>query len=96
MILMVQKNFYVILLDNGKNKIYWQKKKKRDALACIRCGACLNACPIYKNVGGHTYASTYSGPIGSVITPHLKQFEEYKHLSLFIITMWAMYRSLSS
>lgn len=72
--------FYVILLDNGRTNLL-AKEEKRDALACIRCGACLNACPIYKNVGGHTYASTYSGPIGSVITPHLKQFEEYKHLS---------------
>jgi L-lactate dehydrogenase complex protein LldF len=72
--------FYVILLDNGRTNIL-AKEEKRDALGCIRCGACLNACPIYKNVGGHTYASTYSGPIGSVITPHLKGLEEYKHLS---------------
>lgn len=72
--------FYVILLDNGRTNIL-SKEEKRDALACIRCGACLNVCPIYKNVGGFTYGSTYSGPIGSVITPHLKDFEKYKHLS---------------
>jgi len=48
---------------------------------CIRCGSCLNACPVYKNIGGHAYGATYSGPIGSVITPHLKGMEEYKHLS---------------
>ncbi|MGV3540790.1 MAG: 4Fe-4S dicluster domain-containing protein, partial [Rufibacter sp.] len=50
-------------------------------LNCIRCGACLNVCPVYKNIGGHTYETTYSGPIGSVITPHLAGFEENKHLS---------------
>jgi L-lactate dehydrogenase complex protein LldF len=72
--------FYVILLDNGRTNIL-SKEEKRASLGCIRCGACLNACPIYKNIGGHTYASTYSGPIGSVITPHLKQLDEYKHLS---------------
>ena len=48
---------------------------------CIRCGACLNACPVYKNIGGHSYETTYSGPIGSVITPHLKGMDDYKHLS---------------
>jgi L-lactate dehydrogenase complex protein LldF len=55
--------------------------KTREALYCIRCGACLNACPVYKNIGGHAYNTTYSGPIGSVITPHLKDMDEYKHLS---------------
>ena len=48
---------------------------------CIRCGACLNVCPVYKNIGGHAYGATYSGPIGSVITPNLKGVEEFKHLS---------------
>jgi L-lactate dehydrogenase complex protein LldF len=50
-------------------------------LSCIRCGACLNGCPIYKGVGGHAYGATYSGPIGSVITPHYQGMEEFKHLS---------------
>jgi L-lactate dehydrogenase complex protein LldF len=72
--------FYVILLDNGRSNLL-SKEEKRESLNCIRCGACLNACPIYKNVGGHTYSSTYSGPIGSVITPHIKKFDEYIHLS---------------
>ncbi len=71
---------YVILLDNNRSELL-SKKEQRRALSCIRCGACLNACPIYKNIGGYTYDTTYSGPIGSVITPHLKGFEEYKHLS---------------
>ncbi|MBS7565923.1 iron-sulfur cluster-binding protein [Mucilaginibacter sp. Bleaf8] len=71
---------YVVLLDNGRTNVLAQKDQ-RQALYCIRCGACLNACPIYQNVGGHTYNTTYSGPIGSVITPHMKGMEEFKHLS---------------
>ena len=71
---------YVILLDNGRTNIL-ANEKQRESLYCIRCGACLNACPVYKNIGGHAYAATYSGPIGSVITPHLKEMGEWKHLS---------------
>lgn len=71
---------YVILLDNGRTNIL-HNPKTRESLYCIRCGACLNACPIYKNIGGHSYGVTYSGPIGSVITPHLSGLNEYKHLS---------------
>jgi len=71
---------YVILLDNGRTDLLAQKEQ-RQGLYCIRCGACLNACPVYKNVGGHTYGTTYSGPIGSIITPHMKGLEEFKHLS---------------
>lgn len=71
---------YVILLDNGRTNILGNAKM-RESLYCIRCGACLNACPVYKNIGGHSYNTTYSGPIGSVITPHLKDMGEWKHLS---------------
>ncbi len=71
---------YVILLDNGRTNIL-ANEKARESLYCIRCGACLNACPVYKNIGGHAYGTTYSGPIGSVITPHLKEMDEWKHLS---------------
>nr|MDQ6890115.1 LutB/LldF family L-lactate oxidation iron-sulfur protein [Bacteroidota bacterium] len=71
---------YVILLDNNRSNIL-ANPKQRESLYCIRCGACLNACPIYKNIGGHTYGTTYSGPIGSVITPHLQGMNDYKHLS---------------
>jgi len=71
---------YVILLDNGRTNLLAQKEQ-RQALYCIRCGACLNACPIYKNIGGHTYETTYSGPIGSIITPHMEGMKEFKHLS---------------
>jgi len=73
-------DMYVILLDNGRTNIL-ANEKQRESLYCIRCGACLNACPVYKNIGGHTYAATYSGPIGSVITPNLKNMDEWKHLS---------------
>ncbi|WP_448700953.1 LutB/LldF family L-lactate oxidation iron-sulfur protein [Mucilaginibacter sp. AW1-3] len=71
---------YVILLDNGRTNLLAQKEQ-RQGLYCIRCGACLNACPVYKNVGGHTYDTPYSGPIGSVITPHMRGMEDFKHLS---------------
>ena len=71
---------YVILLDNGRTNIL-ANEKARESLYCIRCGACLNACPVYKNIGGHAYETTYSGPIGAVITPHLREMGEWKHLS---------------
>lgn len=73
-------DMYVILLDNGRTELL-ANDKSREALYCIRCGACLNTCPIYKNIGGHAYETTYSGPIGSVITPHLRGMHDYKHLS---------------
>lgn len=71
---------YVILIDNGRTNIL-ANEKTRESLYCIRCGACLNACPVYKNIGGHAYGTTYSGPIGAVITPHLKKMGDWKHLS---------------
>jgi L-lactate dehydrogenase complex protein LldF len=72
--------FHVVLLDNHRTRLL-ADAEQRDALHCIRCGACLNACPIFRNVGGHTYGTTYSGPIGSVITPHLRGLQDWKHLS---------------
>jgi len=72
--------YHVVLLDNNRTRLL-ADAEQRDALHCIRCGACLNVCPIYKNVGGHTYGTTYSGPIGSVITPHLRGLQNWKHLS---------------
>ena len=71
---------YVILLDNNRSNILGNPVQ-RESLYCIRCGACLNVCPVYKNIGGHAYGTTYTGPIGSVITPNLSGLEEYKHLS---------------
>jgi L-lactate dehydrogenase complex protein LldF len=70
---------YGVLLENGRTNLL--RKEVRESMYCIRCGSCLNACPVYKNIGGHAYGATYSGPIGSVITPHLKGMAEYKHLS---------------
>ncbi len=72
--------YHVVLLDNNRTRLL-ADAEQRDALHCIRCGACLNVCPIYKNIGGHTYGTTYSGPIGSVITPHLRGLQNWKHLS---------------
>jgi L-lactate dehydrogenase complex protein LldF len=71
---------YVVLLDNGRTNLLAQKDQ-RQGLYCIRCGACLNVCPVYQNIGGHTYNTTYSGPIGSIITPHTDGMAEFKHLS---------------
>ncbi|MFO0945988.1 MAG: LutB/LldF family L-lactate oxidation iron-sulfur protein [Planctomycetota bacterium] len=71
--------FHVVLMDNGRTRLL-ADPEQREAAQCIRCGACLNACPIFKNVGGHTYGTTYQGPIGSVITPHLRGLKEWKHL----------------
>ena len=71
---------YVVLLDNGRSNLL-EKKDQRQGLYCIRCGSCLNVCPIYQNIGGHTYETTYQGPIGSLISPHLSGMKEFKHLS---------------
>ncbi|HTY85841.1 MAG TPA: LutB/LldF family L-lactate oxidation iron-sulfur protein [Candidatus Acidoferrum sp.] len=72
--------FHVVLLDNQRTRLL-ADTEQRDALHCIRCGACLNVCPIFRHVGGHTYGTTYSGPIGSVITPSLRGLQDWKHLS---------------
>jgi len=72
--------YHVVLLDNQRTTLL-ADAEQRDALGCIRCGACLNVCPIFRNVGGHTYGTVYGGPIGSVITPHLRGLQDWKHLS---------------
>jgi L-lactate dehydrogenase complex protein LldF len=64
---------YVIFVDNGRSRIYGTEYA--EALACIRCGACLNACPVYRVTGGHAYGWVYPGPIGAVITPLLTGLE---------------------
>jgi L-lactate dehydrogenase complex protein LldF len=69
---------HLILLDNGRSDLLGTEFE--EALYCIRCGACLNVCPVYRQTGGHAYGSTYSGPIGAVITPLLKGDEEAKDL----------------
>lgn len=60
--------FYVVLLDNGRTRLL-ADREKRQSLYCIRCGACLNTCPVYRKIGGHSYPWVYSGPIGAIITP---------------------------
>ena len=70
----------VVLLDNNRTEIAGEQSIS-EVLKCIRCGACLNACPIYKNVGGYTYHTTYTGPVGSVISPYMEGFGKYSHLS---------------
>jgi len=72
--------FHVVLLDNGRSELL-ANGELRDVLYCIRCGACLNACPIFRNIGGHTYGTTYQGPIGSILTPQLRGMAEFHHLS---------------
>jgi L-lactate dehydrogenase complex protein LldF len=60
--------FYVVLIDNGRTKLL-ADREKRQSLYCIRCGACLNICPVYRKIGGHSFPWVYSGPIGAIITP---------------------------
>lgn len=72
-------HMYVILIDNGRSELY-NTFPQKEALKCIRCGACLNTCPIYKNIGGHAYGTPYTGPIGSVITPVFRG-KSYDHIA---------------
>ena len=72
--------FHVVLLDNHRTELL-ADAEQRDALGCIRCGACLNVCPVFRSIGGHSYGTVYGGPIGSVITPHLRGLQDWKHLS---------------
>ncbi len=60
--------FYVVLLDNGRTRLL-PDRSKRQSLYCIRCGACLNTCPVYRKIGGHSFPWVYSGPIGAILTP---------------------------
>ncbi|MBM3727094.1 MAG: iron-sulfur cluster-binding protein [Acidobacteria bacterium] len=66
--------FYVILLDNGRTRVL-ESEEKRQALYCIRCGACLNICPVFRKIGGHSYPWVYSGPIGAILTPQIHGVE---------------------
>ena len=71
--------FHVILLDNGRTKLL-HDELERETLQCIRCGACLNACPVYRETGGHAYGSIYSGPIGAILSPQLQSMEHSRSL----------------
>ncbi len=70
--------FHLVLLDNGRSRIL--ASPFRESLQCIRCGACLNACPVYRRIGGHAYGGVYSGPIGSVLTPLYDSVSDNPHL----------------
>ncbi len=70
--------FHLVILDNGRSKIL--ASGFRESLQCIRCGACLNACPVYRRIGGHAYGGVYSGPIGSILTPLYDSVEDNPHL----------------
>ena len=71
--------FHLVLMDNGRSEIL-ASEEYRETLRCIRCGACLNACPVYRKIGGHSYGYVYSGPIGALITPLFKGLGNYKDL----------------
>ncbi|PLR83970.1 LutB/LldF family L-lactate oxidation iron-sulfur protein [Bacillus sp. V33-4] len=70
--------FHLVIVDNGRSKILGGEFQS--VLQCIRCAACVNACPVYRHVGGHSYGSIYSGPIGAVLSPLLGGYDEYKEL----------------
>jgi L-lactate dehydrogenase complex protein LldF len=71
--------FHVVLLDNGRTSIL-AKDKERQTLRCIRCAACMNSCPVYRQTGGHAYGSVYPGPIGAILTPQLMQMHHAQSL----------------
>jgi len=68
----------VVIIDNGRRKIL--NGELAEILYCIRCGACLNACPVYQQIGGHAYGSVYPGPVGSVVTPGLYGVDPWSEL----------------
>src|ERR1700690_1850377 len=72
--------FHLVLLDNGRSELL-ADPEQREVLHCIRCGACLNVCSVFRKIGGHSYGTVYGGPIGSVLTPHLGGLNKYQHLS---------------
>jgi L-lactate dehydrogenase complex protein LldF len=71
--------FHVVLIDNGRTTVL-ADPESRETLHCIRCGACLNICPVYRQTGGHAYGSTYSGPIGAILTPQLQSMQHSQSL----------------
>jgi L-lactate dehydrogenase complex protein LldF len=72
--------FHLVLLDNGRSELL-ADPEQREVLHCIRCGACLNVCPVFRKIGGHSYGTVYGGPIGSVLMPHLGGLNKFQHLS---------------
>lgn len=73
------RNFHVVLMDNARTEVL-ADEEGRQTLNCIRCGACQNACPVYRQTGGHAYGSVYAGPIGAILTPQLQQLHHAQTL----------------
>jgi L-lactate dehydrogenase complex protein LldF len=73
------KSFHVVLLDNGRSRML-TRSVERQTLKCIRCAACMNACPVYRQTGGHPYGSVYPGPIGAILTPQLMELNNAQSL----------------
>ncbi len=71
---------YVILLDNNRSELL-SHEKQRKVMSCIHCGACVSVCPVYKNIGGYSYATKHIGPIGTVMTPLMEGLEDYNYLN---------------
>ncbi|MGB0384881.1 MAG: LutB/LldF family L-lactate oxidation iron-sulfur protein [Ardenticatenaceae bacterium] len=71
--------FHVVILDNGRSKAL--AGEMAEILYCIRCGACLNACPVYQSIGGHAYGSVYPGPVGAIVTPSLMGMDPWSDLA---------------
>jgi L-lactate dehydrogenase complex protein LldF len=69
---------HVVLIDNGRSRLY--AGESAEILGCIRCGACMNVCPVYTSIGGHAYGDTYPGPVGAVVTPGLRGLHEWADL----------------
>jgi len=72
-------HFHVVLLDNQRSSIL-ARPTERQTLKCIRCAACINTCPVYRQTGGHAYGSVYPGPIGAILTPQLMQMHHAQSL----------------
>jgi L-lactate dehydrogenase complex protein LldF len=71
--------YHIVLLDNGRTNVL-ADPESRETLHCIRCGACLNTCPVYRQTGGHAYGSVYAGPIGAILTPQLQSMQHSQSL----------------
>jgi L-lactate dehydrogenase complex protein LldF len=69
---------HIVLLDNGRSRLL--AGETAEILGCIRCGACMNACPVYRSIGGHAYGDTYPGPVGAVLTPGLRGLHDWADL----------------
>ena len=85
--------FHVVLLDNGRTGIL-ARERERQTLRCIRCAACMNACPVYRQTGGHAYGSVYPGPIGAILTPQLQELKHAQSLPYASSLCGACYRGL--